>query len=167
MKTTSITKIRSVCKIILIIMIFFITGCKSNSLNSNVGKIVTLDYAYENKLITDEDLIQISYLYNEEHYDGVVNYGGNFVPKQNITDIYDLDEEIILKMKKSFLLNISKTNNDLVFEVENVQINRKFYGIYNECYAINIHIGDPYYHNTYQLGNSVFYNYQNIMIWTR
>lgn len=148
----------------IVYALFFVAACANQ--NSNVGKIVTLDYAYENELINEEQLLQISYIYNECYYDGVVDYGVGFVPNQNITNVDELDDEIVLKMKKSFLLNVSENNNDLVFEVDNVQINNKFYGIYDGCYAVNIHIGDPYYHDVYQLGNVVFYNYQDIMIWT-
>ena len=75
-----------------------LTSCKKEY----VGEIYSLDYAYENNLISDDEILQIAYTYNSTHYDGKVDYGENFVPQEVNTDMTSIDDDIVRKIKQAY-----------------------------------------------------------------
>ena len=87
-------------KLIIVLLLFIpmLTSCKKE----DVGEIYSLDYAYENNLISDDEILQIAYTYNSIHYDGEVDYGENFIPQEVNTDMASLDEDIVRKMKQAY-----------------------------------------------------------------
>ena len=140
---------------VLLLFIPMLTSCKKE----DVGEVYSLDYAYENNLISDAEILQIAYTYNSTHYDGEVDYGENFVPQEVNTDRSSLDEDIVRKMKQAYYryTGEDKKNIEIYFD--------GFYGKYDDFYVVDLYYrvpnvcGEPAYYETYKIGPATFHWY--------
>ena len=155
-------------KIIIVLLLFIpmLTSCKKE----DVGEIYSLDYAYENNLISDAEILQIAYTYNSTHYDGEVDYGENFVPQEVNTDRSSLDDDIVRKIKQAYY-------NEYPYgeEKENVEvIFTDFYGKYNDYYVVELYYrnndsicGESGDDKNFSVGLATFYGEPNILVYKK
>ena len=111
-------KVLMIC--FMLAMIICIGGC-----NKNVGKLYTLEEAYDLNLITKDDLKNIAYYYNKLGY-------SEFVPKsKDPKSISKKNERLI---KKTYLRDVLKEPR---LSIKKVHI-YEYYGTYNGCIALRI-----------------------------
>ena len=148
--------------IVLLLLIPILTSCKKE----DVGEIYSLDYAYENNLISDAEILQIAYTYNSTHYDGEVDYGENFVPQEVNTDRSSLDADIVRKMEQAYYDEYTgedKKKIEIYFA--------GFYGKYNDYYVVQLYYtipnicGEPAYRETYKIGPATFHRYSSLKVY--
>ena len=124
-------KVLMIC--FMLAMIICIGGC-----NKNVGKLYTLEEAYDLNLITKDDLKNIAYYYNKLGY-------SEFVPKsKDPKSISKKNERLI---KKTYLRDKLKEPR---LSIKKVHI-YEYYGTYN-CY-------DYIIHEEYIIDGVSFYNF--------
>ena len=132
---------------LVLLSLSVLSGCKKND---NVGDFYNLITAYEEGLITKEDLKSIACYYNGKEVDG-------FNPKpMNPEKIDKRSQKLIKKMYLEKILDGKKTN------INKVQI-YNYYGNYNGNIALTI--SDDYYaydyvcYDEYIIDDIIFYNY--------
>ena len=118
--------------IMLLIIILLLESCNTSKISA---KFYSLEEAYEIKLISKDDLINIAFYYNGEKQ---INDDSISISKK-----YELTDEESLKIKRAHANRLEDRFNDIV---ESIDINfiyiKAFYGKYNNCYAV--HITDRY-----------------------
>ena len=129
----------------MLAMIIFIGGC-----NKNVGKLYTLEEAYDLNLITKDDLKSIAYYFNKVE-------SSDFVPKpKNPESISKRNERLI---KKTYLRDVLKEPR---LSIKKVHI-YEYYGTYNGCIALRItdsyNCYDYYIYEEYIIDGVSFYDF--------
>ena len=125
-------KVLMIC--FMLAMIICIGGC-----NKNVGKLYTLEEAYDLNLITKYDLKNIAYYYNKLGY-------SEFVPKsKDPKSISKKNERLI---KKTYLRDKLKEPR---LSIKKVHI-YEYYGTYNGCIASDFTI------ISYNVGSFIYIN---------
>ena len=151
-------------KLIIVLLLFIpmLTSCKKE----DVGEIYSLDYAYENNLISDDELLQIAYTYNSTHYDGEVDYGESFVPQEVNTDMASLDDDIVRKIKQAYYRYTGEDKKKVEVYFDG------FYGKYDDFYVVSLFsldkkytCGDPAYYETYEIGPATFHRYSFLNVY--
>lgn len=140
---------------LLIVMLFGMElfGCKEEE--GQMGKFYNLQEAYEQKLLSKDDLENIAYYYNRLD-------NNEFQPRpKNPPYINKNDERII---KKVYLKEII---NEPAKSIEEVNI-YDYYGTYNECIVIGItdsyNVYDYVIKEEYVLDGISFYNFHEAAI---
>ena len=136
-------KVLMIC--FMLAMIICIGGC-----NKNVGKLYTLEEAYDLNLITKNDLKNIAYYFNKVE-------SNDFVPKpKNPESISKKNEKLI---KKTYLRDELKEPR---LSTKKVHI-YEYYGTYNGCIALRItnsyNCYDYIIHEEYIIDGVSFYNF--------
>ena len=133
------------------------TGCNAP------GAFYSLDEAYDNGWLTQEDLKNIAYYYNSYSApDLEPDY--TFIPEP--IDPNQLDNQTIKKMKKTYQLTILK---DWKAPLKSVFL-KVYYGTYQNCviaeWGHNWFAYDPYYEKEKMIGDVLFYNYNScLLVW--
>ena len=151
-------------KLIIVLLLFIpmLTSCKKE----DVGEIYSLDYAYENNLISDAEILQIAYTYNSKHYDGEVDYGESFVPQEVNTDMASIDDDIVRKIKQAYYNDYTGDDKKKV----EVYLDG-FYGKCNDFYVVDLYYrvpnvcGEPAYYETYKIGPATFHRYSSLKVY--
>lgn len=111
---------RIIILFMMLILSVVLVGC-----NKNLGKLYTLEEAYDLNLITKDDLKNIAYYFNKVESSG-------FVPKlKNPESISKKNERLI---KKTYLRDVLKEPR---LSIKKVHI-YEYYGTYNGCIALRI-----------------------------
>jgi hypothetical protein len=131
----------------LICILVFVSGCSSKN------KLYSLEEAYENKLITKEDLWNIAYIYND--YNNASDF--EYDTKENSVVI---DKRLERKIKKAYL---KEELSDIIFAtIDGVNI-KSVYGLYGDSYVLemdnNYEVVDLYIHERYEIDGVVFLDY--------
>ena len=136
-------KVLMICFMLAIIIC--IGGC-----NKNVGKLYTLEEAYDLNLITKDDLKNIAYYFNKVE-------SNDFVPKPKNPE--SIDEKTERLIKKTYLRDILKEPR---LSTEKVHI-YEYYGTYNDCIALRItdsyNCYDYLIHEEYIIDGVSFYSF--------
>lgn len=115
---------KTITLFLLIISVFLIQSC--NNMN-NLGTFYSLEEAYEMKLISKEDLINIAFYYNGE--------------KQINDSSISIKEKI--KLTETQEQKIKNAHADRLKDItDNIDLSlvyiKEYYGQYNNCYAVYI-----------------------------
>ena len=129
----------------MLAMIICIGGC-----NKNVGKLYTLEEAYDLNLITKDDLKSIAYYFNKLE-------SSDFVPKSK--DPQSISNKNERLSKKTYLRDKLKEPR---LSIKKVHI-YEYYGTYNGCIALRItdsyNCYDYHIYEEYVIGGVSFYNF--------
>ncbi len=143
--------------IVLLAVMLMVTSVFGGCSNSS-GKILTLSEAYENNLISLDDIKNIAYYYQGTTFE-------NFSPKP-LTELDNATEKAI---KITYLTKLKKDfPNAKMDDISPIS----FYGCYNGCFAVIIGhrcvISDPLIIPETYIGGVCFYNMPalGIVIWT-
>lgn len=121
------------------------------------GELIPLNDAYQNGFITHQDLQQISYQYNQINYQGEVDYGNDFKPKEYL---FSTINEVICN---SIEVAYDKKYNPFRPFV----VNPQHYGIYGKCYVFSIDFSNETGGCWKTIMDGVtFYNYDELYIWS-
>ena len=136
---------RIIVLFMMIILSVVLVGC-----NKNLGKLYTLEEAYDLNLITKDDLKSIAYYFNKVE-------SSDFVPKpKNPESISKRNERLI---KKTYLRDVLKEPR---LSIKKVHI-YEYYGTYNGCIALGItdsyNCYDYHIYEEYVIGGVSFYNF--------
>lgn len=115
---------KTITLFLLIISVFLIQSC--NNMN-NLGTFYSLEEAYEMKLISKEDLINIAFYYNGEK-----QINDSSISIKEKIDLTETQEQKIKNAHADRLKDITD-NIDL-----NLVYIKEYYGQYNNCYAVYI-----------------------------
>ena len=121
------------------------------------GTFYTMEEAYENGWLTQEDILSIAYYYNQGTDGNEELMGENYAPKPMVPET--LDEERVNQIKRTYLNEVIAMPEGTFEHV----IIRAYYGTYHE--NIVIHITDDYHGYDYvfepehEIGGVLFYHY--------
>ena len=129
----------------MLILSVVLAGC-----NKNLGKLYTLEEAYDLNLITKDDLKSIAYYFNKVE-------SSDFVPKPKKPESISKRNERLIK--KTYLRDELKEPR---LSIKNVHI-YEYYGTYNGCIALRITDSYNRYdyniHEEYVIGGVSFYDF--------
>ena len=135
-----------------------VAGCTpEQQYAASVGNFYSLEEAYENGWLTQEDILSIAYYYNQGTDGNEELMGENYVPNPIVPET--LDEERVYQIKRTYLNEVIAMPEG---SFEHVFI-RAYYGTYHE--NIVIHITDDYHGYDYvfepehEIGGVLFYHY--------
>ena len=137
-----------------IVMLFGVAGCNKKSQEST-GTFYTLQEAYENGWLTQENLKNIAYYHN------------NGIPYPE-----SLSNNIAKSIKKSWAKKLKDDNTNQATDItEEMVVIEEYYGTYDECVIIIVDRFDANYPGIYapytiEIGNVIFnYNlYRPVII---
>ena len=135
-----------------------VAGCTpEQQYAASVGNFYSLEEAYENGWLTQEDILSIAYYYNQGTDGNEELMGENYAPKPIVPET--LDEARVNQIKRTYLNEVIAMPEG---SFEHVFI-RAYYGTYHE--NIVIHITDDYHGYDYvfepehEIGGVRFYHY--------
>lgn len=111
-------------KILVLFLLLLLTGCSINT--KDYGKFYKLEAAYNEGIISRDDLLTLAYINNNGNEYNENNINDDFKPKE--INENDLTSVILHKIKST--ASESKEEYD--------SCNVSFYGKYNEAYAIKL-----------------------------
>lgn len=133
--------------ILIILMSSMLNGC-----NATNGQLYTLNEAYDNGWISQDDLKNISYYWNNESSDS------SFIPIP-ITPS-ELDPKMDKKIRKAYLQNFNRKFGEA--KLNNIHI-YNYYGTYGDCPIIyvsdDINLYDYKFEKQVYIGGILFTNY--------
>ena len=133
------------------------TGCSPEQRYSkSVGSFYSLDEAYENGWLTQNDLKNIAYYYHTRHGE-TDHVDETFIPNPKTPE--NLSEDTQNKIKRTYLDEVAMVP-DGVFE--RIEISQ-YFGTYNECVVIGIKsdyiVYEPILYPVHIIGEVFFYDY--------
>ena len=142
--------------------VMFSAGC-----NTPTGKFYTLQEAYDNGFLTQEDLMSIAYFNNggREYNEDIMDE--NYVPApMNPTA---LSAETDMAIRQSYWDKYYKENTPTNRTIDDIGLG--YYGTYNNCVAVKVYFGGfviEIVRKDYVGGITVFYNCgEKISIWVK
>ena len=154
-----------VISLALITVTILCMGCTSEQRYSkSVGGFYTLDEAYGNGWLTQDDLKNIAFYYHTR-YGETEHTDKTFVPTPKMPET--LNEDMQNKIKRTYLDEVAMVPDGTF---ENIEI-YQYYGTYNGCVAIGILsdylLIDPLLYPEYVIGEVSFFDYipSEIEIW--
>lgn len=163
------TFIALVLVILSCLILFSFVACKDNGEEENPqleetnvqSTFYSLEEAYENGLISKDDLRSIAYHYNSADAET------DFVPIPKSPE--SLSEETVNKIKRAYYDKVGGEN--LGATVDDVYIGG-YYGTYAGCVVVMLggdcmsgFGGDPIYYPEYMIDDIVFYWYTPLKVW--
>ncbi len=150
-------KRRSVVRLLIFWFLFIILICLNSCFynkEKEFGKFYSLEEAVGNRLINEDDLLNIAYYFNDNKN---IN-GENFELK--IKNPSCLSDEIEKKIKQTHLERIIKENTKA--KLDGIKI-KEYYGTYNKCVAVfvqdNYRVIDVLIEEEYILNGVKFLNF--------
>ena len=140
----------------LFVAAVLVAGCTPEQQYA-VGNFYSLEEAYENGWLTQEDILSIAYYYNQGAEGNEALMGESYAPEPTAPEM--LDEERANQIKRTYLNDVIAMPDGTFEHV----IIRAYYGTYHE--NIVIHITDDYHgydyvsEPEYEIGGVWFYNY--------
>lgn len=145
--------------VVLFAAMILCTGC-----TASVGSFYSLDEAYENGWLTQNDLQNIAYYYHIR-YGGREHIDESFVPDRKAPET--LSNATQNKIKRTYLNKVAEVPDGSLERVEIWQ----YYGSYNGCVVVAVRsdylLIDPLPYVDHTIGEVVFYDYSpsEIEIW--
>ena len=116
----------------------FSAGC-----NTPTGKFYTLQEAYDNGFLTQEDLMSIAYYHNGTIFNGSTGRYGNeeimpedYVPKSKMPE--ELSMETRNAICKTYFDKYYGPNNLDNVRLNDIGIGKDYYGTYNKCVVVKV-----------------------------
>lgn len=122
------------------------------------GELTPLNKAFQNGLITHQDLQQIAYQYNQKNYKGEIDFDDDgFNPTPQPTSMDDLTNE-------SIRYAWCKEPNSIDSKTESIN-EFDFYCNYHDYYAVSYSESDDVLVEKYTIDDVTFYNYTEVFVW--
>lgn len=149
------------CMVVVLLCLILCCGILSACEDKDYGTLYSLDEAYEQNLISKEDLQKIAEIYNSDS-------------ENRTASVSTLSEETARNIRCAYCLIWGQK----VSRHKEVGISG-YYGTYNTCTAVSVWadaaflIGDengcvdPWYFETYEIDGVVFHWYIGIYVWTK
>lgn len=148
---------------VLLVAAVIVAGCGPEQQYAEpIGTMCSLEEAYENGWLTQEDILSIAYYYNQGTEGNEELMGENYAPKPMVPET--LGEERVNQIKRTYLNEVIAMPEG---SFEHVFI-PAYYGTYHE--NIVIHITDDYHGYDYvfepehEIGGVRFYNYAGALL---
>ena len=135
-----------------------VAGCTpEQQYAASVGNFYSLEEAYENGWLTQEDILSIAYYYNQGTDGNEELMGENYAPNPMVPET--LDEERVNQIKRTYLNEVIAMPEGTLEHV----IIRAYYGTYDESVVIDItddyHGYDYVFEPEHEIGGVLFYHY--------
>ncbi|MDE6302665.1 MAG: hypothetical protein K2M36_03655, partial [Clostridia bacterium] len=145
---------RKISGLLIILILIILVSSMFSGCNATNGQLYTLDEAYDNGWISQEDLRSISYYWNNKNADP------SFIPAPIIPS--ELDPKVDKKIRKAYLQNFNRKYGYGKAKLSNIHIYR-YYGTYGDCPIIRVSDDilqyDYYFEEQVYIGDVLFTKY--------